>query len=231
MSSTEIVDSGRFSGGRSNFSQMCTLLSQYLKEKGSFGDLKLGLNRSLESKGSAAETMNLLPMIENSVPSSGSGSGSGNLNEPSTFFHQQALVDSDETQKSAQMTIFYAGQVIVFDNFPADKANDIMNLASKSSTVQNHPNAAFPPPHAAQIPAVSSTGVHHVVPAHRSPQTPLDSDLPIARKNSLARFLEKRKDRVTANAPYPVTKSAKLPATAEAWLGLAPELPLQIQRN
>ncbi|KAG8368894.1 hypothetical protein BUALT_Bualt15G0094000 [Buddleja alternifolia] len=43
MSSFEIVDSGKFSGGRSNFSQTCNLLSQYLKENGSFGDLTLGL--------------------------------------------------------------------------------------------------------------------------------------------------------------------------------------------
>ncbi|KAG8364009.1 hypothetical protein BUALT_Bualt19G0081700 [Buddleja alternifolia] len=43
MSSFEIVDSGKFSGGRSNFSQTCNLLRQYLKENGSFGDLTLGL--------------------------------------------------------------------------------------------------------------------------------------------------------------------------------------------
>ncbi|GFQ01196.1 protein tify 10a [Phtheirospermum japonicum] len=228
MSSAEIVDSARFSGGRYNFSQMCTLLSQYVKEKGSFGDLKLGLNCSLDTKGSTAETKNLLPMIEKSVP----GSGSGNLNVPPTFIPQK------KSDLSAQMTIFYAGQVIVFDNFPADKANDIMNLASKSTTVQ------ITPLHAAQIPAESGTGVHHIFPTnfgiqerrtHCSAQPPLDSGLPIARKNSLARFLEKRKERheypkVTANAPYQAPKPAK-PASGEAWLGLAPEFPLQIQRH
>lgn len=51
MGSSEIVDSGRFSGGRSNFSQTCSLLSQYLKEKGSFGDLSLGLTHNSEPKG------------------------------------------------------------------------------------------------------------------------------------------------------------------------------------
>lgn len=43
MVSSEKVDSGRFSSRRSNFSQTCSLLSQYLKEKGSFGDLSLSL--------------------------------------------------------------------------------------------------------------------------------------------------------------------------------------------
>ncbi|KAK6147623.1 hypothetical protein DH2020_018535 [Rehmannia glutinosa] len=233
MGSAEIVDSGRFSGGRSNFSQTCSLLSQYLKEKGSFGDLKLGLTQNLETKeaGSPTETMNLLPMIEKS------GSGSRNINMlPALFPHPAA--GRDETlakpqPETAQMTIFYAGQVIVFDDFPADKAKEIMTLASKSSAAQNRPIAAFPPLHVAQSPAESTNSVPQIVPTfgilerpHHSAQPPLDSDLPIARKNSLARFLEKRKDRIIANAPYPASKPAPPPKAVktEAWLGLAPEL-------
>lgn len=50
-SSSEIVESGKVSGQKSNFSQTCSLLSQYLKEKGGFGELSLGLNRSFESNG------------------------------------------------------------------------------------------------------------------------------------------------------------------------------------
>ncbi|KAK6131775.1 hypothetical protein DH2020_034471 [Rehmannia glutinosa] len=229
MGSAEIVDSGRFSGGRSNFSQTCSLLSQYLKEKGSFGDLKLGLTQNLETKGSPTETMNLLPMIEKS----GSGSGSRNINMlPALFPHPAAGRDENHKKpqpETAQMTIFYAGQVIVFDDFPADKAKEIMTLASKSSAAQNRPIAAFPPLHAAQSPAESTNSVPQIVPTfgiQERPHPSLDSDLPIARKNSLARFLEKRKDRITANAPYPVNKPAppRKVVKAEAWLGLAPEL-------
>lgn len=47
MGSSETMDSGRFSGQRSNFSHTCALLSQYLKEKGSFGDLSLGISPDL----------------------------------------------------------------------------------------------------------------------------------------------------------------------------------------
>ncbi|CAA0818697.1 Protein TIFY 10A [Striga hermonthica] len=149
MGSAEIVDSRRLSSGRSNFSQMCTLLSQYLKKNGSFGDLQLGLTQSPENKVSPVETMNLFPMIGKS--------GSGDLEAPPASFHQGA---------------------------PAAAA------AGRDETLKK----------------------------------------PNFRKNSLARFLEKRKDRITANAPYPASKPeapSKL-AAASSEPGLAPEL---IQRH
>ena len=39
--------------------------------------------------------------------------------------------------ETAQMTIFYAGQVIVFNDFPADKAEQIMFLAGKGGSSPN----------------------------------------------------------------------------------------------
>ncbi|KAL1547845.1 protein TIFY 10A-like [Salvia divinorum] len=197
MASFDIVDSGRLpAASRSNFSQTCSLLSQYLKEKGTFGDLTLGLTPTPEIKDAPTETVNFLSVIENS----------GNKNPKSEV-------------ETAPMTIFYGGQVMVFNDFPADKAQEILALASKSS-------AAVAPPPAAE----SSSGVPVFVPAKPS----LDSDLPIARKNSLARFLEKRRDRVTANAPYPAAARKAAPAPppkAEEWLGLGPQQPFQIPRN
>ncbi|KAG8367130.1 hypothetical protein BUALT_Bualt16G0040700 [Buddleja alternifolia] len=214
MSSFEIVDSGKFSGGRSNFSQTCNLLSQYLKENGSFGDLTLGLTTpKVEPK----ETMDLLPMIEKS----GQNSGAGNLNMQLNNIPQLAagvenLLKSEA--ETAPMTIFYGGQVMIFNDFPADKAKEIMKLASSKS---NRHSAAVAPPRAAES-------------ATTAPQPPLGSDLPIARKNSLARFLEKRKDRITANAPYPASKAAAPPpkaARSDAWLGFSPQFPLQVERH
>ncbi|XP_076905671.1 protein TIFY 11d-like [Bidens hawaiensis] len=78
-------------------------------------------------------------------------------------------------ESSSQLSIFYAGQVIVVDDFPPDKALEIMKLAGSGT-----PNAV--------------------------------SDLPLARKASLARFLEKRRERITARAcayskPEPVVDS------------------------
>ncbi|KAH6797969.1 hypothetical protein C2S52_022523 [Perilla frutescens var. hirtella] len=175
--SSEKMDSGRILGGRSNFSQKCTLLSQYLKEKGSFGDLTLGLT----PKGS----MNLLPKIEQAKSEKGNG----------------------------QMTIFYSGQVIVLNDIPADKAKEIMASAANYS-------AAVAPPQNPAEPAVR----------HAPQLPPLGSDLPIARKNSLARFLEKRKDRITGTAPYQASKPAAMAVKAEPWLELGSQFPVQIQR-
>lgn len=43
-----------------NFSQTCSLLSQYLKEKGTFGDVSLCMSRSAEENGNFAGTYEAL---------------------------------------------------------------------------------------------------------------------------------------------------------------------------
>ncbi|EMS61213.1 Protein TIFY 6B [Triticum urartu] len=172
--------------------------------------------------------------------------------------------------KTAQLTIFYAGSVNVFNNVSAEKAQELMFLASRGSlptaptTVTRSPDATFFTPAKlaapeaspakqmlAQIPqrvspplpaiskpmsimsqaaclpkstsssntdsAVPKSSGQLVVPPTSQPSSStlasttaasiMPRAVPQARKASLARFLEKRKERVTTTAPYPSAKS------------------------
>ncbi|KAL6846597.1 hypothetical protein ACP4OV_024045 [Aristida adscensionis] len=174
--------------------------------------------------------------------------------------------------KTAQLTIFYAGSVNVFDNVSVEKAQELMFLASRGSLSSAVPAARKPeapifasaeitvpevspakqmlfqqPQHvspttpaiskpissvlqASSLPrSASSSNVDSPVPKSSAPlaippisQAPstqatalatttaaaiMPRAVPQARKASLARFLEKRKERVTTTAPYPSAKS------------------------
>lgn len=156
--------------------------------------------------------------------------------------------------KAAQLTMFYGGQVIVFDDFPADRAHELMSFASKGIS-QSHNNSVFTytqsqpsfpinlvrtsadstTPIVPSVNIVANTGAGSVLEHPQVPSRPIVcgnflkpltlkfrmthahthtytyfkhmdyvvlivnflfcADLPIARKASLHRFLEKRKDR------------------------------------
>ncbi|GMJ07271.1 jasmonate-zim-domain protein 1 [Hibiscus trionum] len=238
-----------------SFTQTCSLLSQYLKEKGSFGDLTLGMTCNGEAKGNPemlrpCSTMDLFPVKEKS----GDDCGMTRKSRSMDLFPNQAgfpgpeRVDSSVTTmnkpaaaaaepQAAQMTIFYGGQVIVFNDFPADKAKEIMLLAGKGSSQSNtHLNVPFtsstartPVESGIGVPPTSNFGNTVTQDCVRSAQRPIPGgDLPIARRASLHRFLEKRKDRVTTRAPYQIgnpAASPSKPADNKSWLGLAAQSP------
>ncbi|KAL1203745.1 Protein TIFY 11B [Cardamine amara subsp. amara] len=211
---------------KSNFSQRCSLLSRYLKEKGSFGNINIGLARKsdLELAGTLdpigqqdvikkAETWETRPVeliqklsIGEASTSSRGKAKDADLSEP------EKVVPVPE---NSQLTIFFGGKVMVYDEFPEDKAKEIMEVAKEASLVavdskktQNHMNLDMNINNKSDVvipdlnePTSSGnnedqeTGQKHQVVER------------IARRASLHRFFAKRKDRAVARAPYQVNQN------------------------
>ncbi|KAI3694437.1 hypothetical protein L1987_77402 [Smallanthus sonchifolius] len=176
-SSSEVVDSSSFSGQnppeKFTFTQTCNLFSQYLKGNNTFPDLTLG-RRVVPP----TATMKLFPMVET----------------PRATVQQPATAVQKRQDQLRTMTMFYNGQVIMFNDLAPEKVEEIMKLAEQGA-------APKPDQHSKNI-IVSG------------------SDLPIARKASIARFLEKRKERVTGRSPYEAKDVSKQDEKNKAWLGL-----------
>ncbi|XP_062189310.1 protein TIFY 10b-like [Phragmites australis] len=223
-----------------SFAVACSLLSRFARQNAAAAaELGLGIKGDAEPQKLPA-TVSLLPGAE--------GEETERRKETMELFPQRAgfglqeaaaapdaAREQEKKEKTQQLTIFYGGKVLVFNDFPADKAKDLMQLASKSSPVVQNQNVGLPQP-SAPTTVADNAKVHKVVLAPVSslpvtqvhaqkPARPNASDMPIARKASLHRFLEKRKDRLNAKTPYQTSLDAK-PVKEEPenqpWLGLGP---------
>ncbi|KAL2458434.1 putative glutamate carboxypeptidase 2 [Forsythia ovata] len=111
-------------------------------------------------KGAPNGTVNLLSTIDKSgAPTRGFATLPQYIDGYGSIFNKEEVVIRSEPE-TAQMTIIYAGQVFAFNDFPVDKANEIMMLA----TAQNHPTTVVSPPYMVPSPAKSTTNISVATP-------------------------------------------------------------------
>uniref|UniRef100_A0A0A9AZF1 Protein TIFY n=1 Tax=Arundo donax TaxID=35708 RepID=A0A0A9AZF1_ARUDO len=208
---------------KSSFAITCSLLSQYLREKNG-GLHGLGMAPPPASAGvyRPPTTMNLLsaldaPAEEPNEEAKATAEPRPSVGKTSTEspvlvapIDQQNIENPREAaaEEAQQLTIFYGGKVVVFDSFPSTKVNDLLQIVNTGDAVDKAGGSVAPQ----NLPTPSQNCL---------------SALPIARRNSLHRFLEKRKGRIIAKAPYQVNSSveASKQATGEkSWLGLGQEV-------
>lgn len=170
---------------KSSFAVTCGLLSRYLREnKGGALQGLAGLGMAPPAtaiEGGAFQpptTMNLLSGLEEPRPDTVDvqlAVDRGQLLQTPTGNQD------DRAEYAQQLTIFYGGKVVVVDNFPSSEVKALLQMANAAgdAAVDRAVPQSLPGPAEGNLP-----------------------DLPIARRNSLHRFLEKRKGRITAKAPY-----------------------------
>ncbi|OWM76256.1 hypothetical protein CDL15_Pgr009902 [Punica granatum] len=162
------------------------------KEKSSSSSTSKSLDRRRSFRGIQSAISRINPELLKSVIASASSSA-----PPTSKVEHNALpplpvyvpvlrpanAAENGSKETAPMTIFYNGTVTVFDISP-DKAENIMRLAAEASSKIVEPE--------------NKTAVTAAAPPSGDQQQllgPLGGDLPLFRRKSLQRFLEKRKER------------------------------------
>lgn len=137
---------------------------------------------------------------------------------PTNGFHETTLISnlsSDRNnEKSAQLptpfTIFYSGSVHVYNGVSPEMAETIFSIAGKGSLPLNSKTKQTVKPAAASDDIQPPTTSTIAYPQEMASAKFIAGALTMARKATLARFLQKRKYRLTSGKPYNLNSEKKL---------------------
>ncbi|WVZ58774.1 hypothetical protein U9M48_009005 [Paspalum notatum var. saurae] len=181
--------------GNNRFAVTCAHLRKYIRER--------------QQRVQMGDIVGAFMMPGPQLPAATTEVTAGGGDRTMPLFPVRIAKPSQQVEAKEALTIFYQGQVLAFRNIPADRAEELMQMAAAMVAVQ--------PLEEAGVVAVPETPM-----AIRGPSAGLDLP-PIARKVSLLRFLEKRKRRISGTDDDADHDDGGQPAKNEAACGEALE--------